>query len=50
MAVKSTSDTLNVGDSAPKFTLSAANRNESTSLDDVLKRGPTIVEFLRGTW
>ncbi|MFL6437886.1 MAG: hypothetical protein ACJ71Q_09920 [Terriglobales bacterium] len=47
---KSTTDTLKVGDPAPKFTLSAANRQQSTDLQTLLQRGPAIVEFLRGTW
>jgi peroxiredoxin len=44
------STTLRVGDRAPQFTLSAANRAESFALDDMLRRGPVIAEFLRGTW
>jgi peroxiredoxin len=50
MSDKSTSDTLKVGDPAPKFTLGAANRQESTDLQTLLPHGPVIVEFLRGTW
>jgi len=41
---------LKSGDLAPDFTLSAANRQESFSLKQLLQRGPVIVEFLRGTW
>jgi len=44
------SDTLKVGDRAPEFTLSAANRTDSFSLTDILKKGPAVLEFLRGTW
>jgi peroxiredoxin len=47
---KCISDTLKVGDKAPDFTLSAANRPGSFSLVEILQRGPAIVEFLRGTW
>jgi len=47
---KSSTETLNLGDVAPLFTLSAANRPESTDLKRLLTHGPVIVEFLRGTW
>ncbi len=41
---------LRVGDRAPGFELAAANREGRLSLADALKRGPVILEFLRGTW
>jgi peroxiredoxin len=44
------SATLKVGDHAPDFTLPAANRTGELSLGEALRRGPVIVEFLRGTW
>ena len=44
------SDTLKLGDRAPDFTLNAANRPDSFSLTDILKKGPAVLEFLRGTW
>ncbi len=44
------SSTLRLGDHAPDFTLSAANRPGNVSLGDLLRAGPVIVEFLRGTW
>jgi len=47
---KSSTETLNLGDVAPLFTLIAANRPESTDLKSLLAHGPVIVEFLRGTW
>jgi hypothetical protein len=47
---KSSTETLNLGDVAPLFTLSAANRPDSTDLKSLLAHGPVIVEFLRGTW
>jgi peroxiredoxin len=50
MSDKSSTETLKLGDPAPKFTLSAANRQESYDLQTLLQRGPVIVEFLRGTW
>lgn len=44
------SSTLKVGDAAPEFMLLAANLPQSVSLKELLKSGPMIVEFLRGTW
>jgi len=44
------SSTLKVADKAPDFKLAAANSGESFSLKALLKSGPIIVEFLRGTW
>jgi peroxiredoxin len=45
------SDTLKVGDRAPDFTLGAANQRPGNfSLADILKEGPAVLEFLRGTW
>ena len=44
------SSTLRVGDRAPDFSLPAANRQGSLALGDLLRTGPVIVEFLRGTW
>ncbi len=44
------SATLKVGDVAPQFELGAANSDGVVSLDRVLRDGPTILEFLRGTW
>ncbi len=41
---------LKVGDAAPPFKLAAANGGERFSLTGALKRGPVILEFLRGTW
>ncbi|MGE5204891.1 MAG: hypothetical protein ACM3PW_04700 [Chlamydiota bacterium] len=41
---------LAVGDRAPDFTLSAANREGVFSLSESRQRGPVILEFLRGTW
>ena len=44
------SATLKVGDRVPDFTLAAANRPGSVSLEELLQRGPAVLEFLRGTW
>ena len=41
---------LRVGDHAPQFELAAANREGRFRLAEELKRGPVILEFLRGTW
>ena len=45
-----TSDTLTVGDSAPDFTLPAANQPGTVSLAQLTQQGPVVIEFLRGTW
>jgi len=50
MSEQSQSDTLHIGDRAPDFSLSAANRPGVFSLSEALARGPAILEFLRGTW
>ncbi len=44
------SDTLRVGDRVPDFTLPAANQPGNVALAELLKRGPVVLEFLRGTW
>jgi len=43
-------ETLRVGAHAPEFSLEAANREGVQTLSEFLKRGPLILEFLRGTW
>jgi len=43
-------ETLQVGSQTLEFSLSAANREGTFSLGEMLRRGPLIVEFLRGTW
>lgn len=48
--MKDRSDTLIVGQEAPRFCLPAANRPGMFSLPQALGRGAAIVEFLRGTW
>ena len=47
---KSQTETLAVGDAAPEFALSAANRAAVFTLKELIVRGPLVVEFLRGTW
>ncbi len=50
------SETLKVGDSAPSFSLWAANEFDTVGspvemkLQELILRGPVILEFLRGTW
>jgi hypothetical protein len=50
------SDTLKIGDSAPSFSLWAANEFNAIGtpvemrLQDLMQRGPVVLEFLRGTW
>jgi hypothetical protein len=43
-------ETLAIGSRAPKFLLSAANRDGILSPSGFLSRGVLIMEFLRGTW
>ena len=45
-----TDSAVRVGARVPDFTLPAANRPTTFSLSEMLKHGPVIVEFLRGTW
>jgi hypothetical protein len=48
--VKNRTDTLEVGSGAPDFSLTAANREGTFTLGDLLAQGSLILEFLRGTW
>jgi hypothetical protein len=48
--MKNRTETLGIGSPAPGFALSAANREGSFSLAELISRGPLIIEFLRGTW
>ncbi len=43
-------DPVAVGVRAPGFELAAANREGKFKLSELLRHGPVIVEFLRGTW
>jgi hypothetical protein len=49
-SMKNRTETLEVGSTAPDFSLCAANREGMFSLGNFLKQGPLILEFLRGTW
>jgi len=44
------SSTVNPGDRAPDFSLSAANRTGTFTLAHFIANGPAVLEFLRGTW
>jgi hypothetical protein len=43
-------ETLQVGARAPEFALAAANREGKFVLSELVRSGPVIVEFVRGTW
>jgi hypothetical protein len=43
-------DSLSLGSPAPPFALTAANRDGSFALAELISCGLLIVEFLRGTW
>ncbi len=48
--MKNRTGTLKVGALAPYFSLGAANRVGTFTLDGLLAAGTLIFEFLRGTW
>jgi len=48
--MKNRTETLEVGALAPSFSLSAANRERTFTLDGLLAGSALILEFLRGTW
>jgi peroxiredoxin len=48
--MQDSTETLRVGSRAPEFSLTAANREGSFSLSELLRQGPLVLEFLRGTW
>ena len=50
LKMKDRTETLQIGSVAPDFTLSAANREGSFTLQSFLTQCPLILEFLRGTW
>jgi hypothetical protein len=48
--MKNRTETLEIGSRAPDFSLGAANREGTFTLDGLLAEGTLILEFLRGTW
>ena len=48
--MKDRTETLEIGSIAPGFSLLAANRVGTFTLDGLLAQGTLILEFLRGTW
>ncbi len=48
--MKNRTETLEIGSLAPYFSLGAANREGTFTLDSLVTRGKLILEFLRGTW
>jgi len=48
--MKDRTKTLEIGSIAPDFSLCAANREGTFTLDGLLAAGTLIFEFLRGTW
>jgi hypothetical protein len=48
--MKSRTETLEIGSLAPYFSLGAANREGTFTLDGLLSEGKLILEFVRGTW
>jgi len=48
--MKNRTETLEVGARAPDFSLGAANREGTFTLDGLVAQGKLILEFLRGTW
>ena len=50
LRMQDSTETLRVGPRAPEFSLTAANREGNFSLSELLRQGPLVLEFLRGTW
>jgi hypothetical protein len=48
--MKNRTETLEIGSTAPDFSLEAANREGTFTLAGLLAQGTLILEFLRGTW
>ena len=48
--MKNRTETLEIGSRAPDFSLGAANREGTFTLDGLLSNGTLVPEFLRGTW
>ena len=48
--MKERTETLELRSLAPYFSLGAANREGTFTLDGLLAEGALVLEFLRGTW
>jgi hypothetical protein len=48
--MKDRTETLELRSLAPYFSLTAANREGTFTLDGLLAEGALVLEFLRGTW
>jgi hypothetical protein len=48
--MKNRTQTLEVGSLAPYFSVGAANREGTFTLDGLLAQGKLVLEFLRGSW
>jgi hypothetical protein len=48
--MKNRTETLEVGSLAPYFSVGAANREGTFTLDGLLAQGKLVLEFLRGSW
>jgi hypothetical protein len=48
--MKDRTETLEVRSLAPYFSLAAANREGTFTLDGLLVQGKLLLEFVRGTW
>jgi hypothetical protein len=48
--MKNRTQTLEVGSLAPYFSVGAANREGTFTLDGLLAQGNLVLEFLRGSW
>jgi hypothetical protein len=48
--MKDRTETLEVRSLAPYFSLAAANREGTFTLEGLLAQGNLILEFVRGTW
>jgi hypothetical protein len=48
--MKDRTETLELRSLAPPFSLGAANREATFTLDGLLAEGTLVLEFLRGTW
>jgi hypothetical protein len=48
--MKNRTETLEIGSTAPNFSLGAANREGTFTLDGLVAQGKLLLEFVRGTW